>query len=257
LAGRLAQHEISAICEGDLVLVRGFPAGPFGTNCFVAAPGPGSECVIVDPGKDSMEVVAQLIDEHDLHPVAVLLTHGHIDHTWSVVPLCDAHGIPAVIHAADRGQLNDPLSGLTPDTRSAVAYFAPDGLPAGEPRELQLVSDADHLNVGGLDLAIRHAPGHTPGSVVFVGRDETAAVDVMFSGDLLFKGSVGRVDAPGGNWQDMLASLARVALPMADSTVVLPGHGEQTTIGHERRTNAYLAEALAGSHAPGSTFPAS
>ena len=237
------------------MLVRGFPAGPFGTNCFVAAPGPSSECVIVDPGKDSIDVIAQLIAEHDLHPVAVLLTHGHIDHTWSVVPLCNSHGIPAVIHAADRGQLNDPLSGLTADTRSAVAYFAPDGLPTGEPRDITLVSEADHVNVGGLDLAVRHAPGHTPGSVVFLGRDDTADVDVMFSGDLLFKGSVGRVDGPGGDWQDMLASLARVVLPMADSTVVLPGHGEQTTIGDERRTNAYLAQALAGRDAPGSAFP--
>jgi hydroxyacylglutathione hydrolase len=237
------------------VLVRGFPAGPFGTNCFVAAPGPSSECVIVDPGKDSIEGIAQLVVEHDLHPVAVLLTHGHIDHTWSVVPLCASHGIPAVIHAADRGQLNDPLSGLTQDTRAAVAYFAPDGLPSGEPKDIRLVSEADHVDVGGLDLSVRHAPGHTPGSVVFLGRDEAADVDVMFSGDLLFKGSVGRVDAPGGDWQQMLASLARVALPMADSTVVLPGHGEQTTIGAERRSNPYLAQAFAGPQAPGSGFP--
>jgi glyoxylase-like metal-dependent hydrolase (beta-lactamase superfamily II) len=237
------------------VLVRGFPAGPFGTNCFVAAPGPASECVIVDPGKDSLAGIGQLIAEHDLHPVAVLLTHGHIDHTWSVVPLCDAHGVPGVIHAADRGQLNDPLSGLTTETRSAVADFAPDGLPAGEPRDLRLISDAEHIDVGGMGLTVRHAPGHTPGSVVFLGRDEQATVDVMFSGDLLFKGSVGRVDGPGGDWEAMLASLVRVALPMADSTVVLPGHGEQTTIGHERRSNAYLAQAMAGPAAPGSAFP--
>jgi glyoxylase-like metal-dependent hydrolase (beta-lactamase superfamily II) len=114
---------------------------------------------------------------------------------------------------------------------------------------LRLASDGDLLTVAGLDLSVRHAPGHTPGSVVFVTRDELEAVDVMFSGDLLFKGSVGRVDGPGGDWQDMLDSLARVALPMPDNTVVLPGHGEATTIGVERSTNPYLAQAAAGQQA--------
>jgi glyoxylase-like metal-dependent hydrolase (beta-lactamase superfamily II) len=233
------------------VLVRGFPAGPWGTNCFVLAPGPSSECLIVDPGKDSLAGIAEIIAENDLHPVAALLTHGHIDHTWSVVPLCASHNIPAAIHAADRGQLLDPLSGLTAATRDLVGQLAPSGLPSGEPSDLRLIADGDQLNLGGVAITVRHVPGHTPGSVVFTTTDDDASVDLLFSGDLLFEGSVGRTDTPGGSWSELLASLARVVLPMADSTVVLPGHGATTTIGLERATNPYLAEAAAAPPARG------
>ena len=225
------------------MLARGFAAGPWGTNCFIVAPAEGSECLIIDPGKDSIDMIDAVVAEHRLHPVAVLLTHGHIDHTWSVVPLCSAHDIPGYIHGSDRAQLNDPLPGLSAETRDVMARMAGGAVPSGEPADVRLLGDGDGLELAGLPLTVRHAPGHTPGSVAFVGRDTTAEVDVMFSGDLLFAGSIGRVDLPGGDWDDMVASLQRVVLPMADDTVVLPGHGGATTIGQERQFNPYLAEA--------------
>lgn len=227
------------------MLAQGFAAGPWGTNCFVVAPGPHSECLVIDPGKDSLADLNRLIAENDLHPVAVLLTHGHIDHTWSVVPVCSEHGIPGYIHASDRDQLNDPLPGLSGETRALMAQMAGGRIPSGEPSDLRLLHDSEQLHIAGLDLTVRHAPGHTPGSVAFVGHDDEAEVDVMFSGDLLFAGAIGRVDLPGGDWNSMLDSLARVVLPMADDTVVLPGHGAATTIGQERQFNPYLAQAAA------------
>ncbi len=193
---------------------------------------------------DALPALGDLLAEHDLHPVAALLTHGHIDHTWSVVPLCVSHAIPAMIHSDDRRQLSDPLSGLSSDTQRVVASMGIT-LPAGEPSELRLLDDGDALDLAGLGLVVRHTPGHTPGSIVFIGRDEPEARDVMFAGDLLFAGSVGRTDGPGGNWSQLLESLVRVALPMSDDTVVLPGHGGATTIGHERQSNPYVAQALA------------
>ena len=232
------------------MLARGFAAGPWATNCFVIAPGPSSECVVVDPGKDSLDGIAQIVAEYDLHPVAALLTHGHIDHTWSVMPLCASHDIPAMIHVADRHQLSDPLSGLSVQTGGVIGMMA-GTIPEGEPRDVRLVADGDSVTIAGLPLTVRHTPGHTPGSIVFVTHDDVQAVDVMLSGDLLFAGSVGRTDLPGGSWPELMASLNRVALPMADETIVLPGHGASTTIGAERAANPYLAEAATAAPARG------
>ena len=94
------------------MLVAGFPAGSFGTNCYVVAPGPGEDCVVIDPGQDAVDGIEQILAEHRLRPVAVLLTHGHIDHIWSVVPVCDAHRVPAYIHPDDRELLTNPGRGL-------------------------------------------------------------------------------------------------------------------------------------------------
>jgi hydroxyacylglutathione hydrolase len=218
------------------VLVSGFPAGPPGTNCFVVAPGPGERCLVIDPGIGATDPLTEVLDRHRLRPAAVLLTHGHIDHTFSVVPVCDANDVPAWIHPDDRGQLTQPLRWL--GLRPGTPLMGMPSLPAAEPADLRELADGDTLELAGLRLGVRHTPGHTLGSVVFT--LDTANEPLLFAGDLLFAGSIGRTDLPGGSYPSMLESLARVVLPLDDATVVHPGHGPDTTIGRERATNPYL-----------------
>lgn len=221
------------------MLVAGFPAGSFATNCYLLAPGPGEECVVIDPGQDAVAGVDELIREHRLRPVAVILTHGHIDHIWSVVPVCGARDVPAYIHPADRELLSNPAKGF--DLMAGQQLFG--GLEFSEPDDVAELADGATVRLAGLEFEVDHAPGHTPGSVTFriaAGNEHPA---VLFSGDLLFAGSIGRTDLPGGDYPTILRSLARVCLPLPDDTAVLPGHGPQTTIGRERGTNPFLAEA--------------
>jgi len=211
------------------VLVTGFPAGAFAANCYVVAPARGAECVIVDPGQDAQQGIEELLLRYRLKPIAVLLTHGHIDHMWSVAPVCGAKGIPAYIHPDDRELLADPAKGLS----LAVGQQLFGGITFTEPDDVRELTDGSALSLAGLDFTVRHTPGHTPGSVTF------GSENGLFSGDLLFAGSIGRTDLPGGDHQAMLRSLART-LTLPDDTLVLPGHGPQTTIGAERRTNPFL-----------------
>ena len=223
------------------MLVVGFPAGPWGTNCYVVAAAAGEQCVIVDPGKDAIPGIDDAVREHGLDPVAVLLTHGHIDHVWSVVPLCGARGIPAYLHPDDRAMLNDPTSGISAQTRDALAAMTGGALSVGEPDDLRPLDDGAELELAGLRLLVDHAPGHTRGSVMFRRAGEEGVPPILLSGDVLFEGSIGRTDLPGGDHAAMLRSLRDKVLPLDDDTVVLPGHGGTTTIELERATNPYLA----------------
>jgi hydroxyacylglutathione hydrolase len=218
-----------------IVIVTGFPSAAFGTNCFVVAPGPGEHAVVVDPGIEVEAQLDEVLREHRLQPVAVLLTHGHIDHTYSVTPVCGAKGIPAYIHPGDDRMLADPLTGISPET---AALFG-GRLQWSEPDDVRPLDDGEVLRLAGLEITVDHAPGHTPGSVAFrLPGDDVP--QVMLSGDLLFAGSIGRTDLPGGDTDEMMRSLARTVLPLDDDVVVLPGHGPQTTIGRERATNPFL-----------------
>jgi hydroxyacylglutathione hydrolase len=215
------------------VLIAGFPAGSFATNCYLVAPAPGSECIIIDPGQDAEPGITELLAAHRLKPVAVVLTHGHIDHVWSVAPVCGARGIPAWIHPADRALLSDPARGFP--LMAGQQLFR--GLTFTEPDEVAELADGMTLDLAGVRLTVSHAPGHTPGSVTFLEPGD----GVLFSGDLLFAGSIGRTDLPGGDYPAILRSLERVCLTLPDETRVLPGHGPQTTIGAERAGNPFLA----------------
>ena len=222
------------------MLIAGFPAGSWAANCYVVATGPGAECVVVDPGQDAAGGVADLVREHRLKPVAVLLTHGHIDHMWSVTPVAGAYDATAWIHPADRHLLADPMAGMSRETTQMLLggkyEFA-------EPDDVRELTDLQELELAGLRFVVDHTPGHTEGSVTFrtpYARDDVS--EVMFSGDLLFAGSIGRTDLPGGDHPTMLQSLKSKVLPLADDIVVLPGHGEQTSIGRERVTNPYLQD---------------
>ncbi|MCX4552212.1 MBL fold metallo-hydrolase [Streptomyces sp. NBC_01387] len=218
------------------MLIAGFPAGAWGTNCYLVAPAAGEECVIIDPGHRAAQGVEDALRKHRLKPVAVVLTHGHIDHVASVVPVCGAHDVPAWIHPADRFMMSDPEKGIG----RTIGMPVMGELTVGEPDDVKELADGAELNLAGLEFSVAHAPGHTKGSVTFRLPEAEDIPQILFSGDLLFAGSIGRTDMPGGDHAEILESLARVCLPLDDSTVVLPGHNEQTTIGRERATNPYL-----------------
>ncbi|WP_067815533.1 MBL fold metallo-hydrolase [Actinomadura kijaniata] len=231
------------------MLVAGFPAGSFAANCYVVAPAAGEECVIIDPGQDAEAGIEELLREHRLRPVAVLLTHGHIDHVWSVAPVCGARDVPAYIHPDDRDLLTDPAKGLSLNVGQQL--FG--GITLSEPDDVRELSDGQAVELAGMSFTVDHAPGHTPGSVTFRTPPSADVPDVMFTGDLLFAGSIGRTDLPGGSYEEILRSLSRVCLTMPDETVVLPGHGQQTTIGRERATNPFLSD-LTPEHGPNQGF---
>ncbi len=226
------------------VLIAGFPAGPWATNCYVVASGPGEECVVVDPGYEAASGVADVVREHRLRPAAVLMTHGHIDHMWSVTPVAGAYDATAYIHPGDRHLLTDPGAGISPETVAMLSGMLGGAHTFTEPDDLRELTDLTTLTLAGIDFAVDHTPGHTAGSVTFrapyQGPEEVP--EVMFSGDLLFAGSIGRTDLPGGDHPTMLRSLAAKVLPLDDAIVVLPGHGGQTSIGRERATNPYLLD---------------
>lgn len=227
------------------MLIAGFPAEVFGTNCYVLATAPGEQCVIVDPGIGVVDRLESVLAEHRLQPAAVVLTHGHLDHTFSVAPVCGARGITAYVHPADREMLADPGKALSMDP----AELFGGRMTYSEPEDVAELTDGATIALAGLELTVDHAPGHTGGSVLFRLPAGAArgweAEEVCLSGDVLFAGSIGRTDLPGGSMPAMLASLRDKVLPLADDTLVLPGHGPATTIGRERATNPYLIEVTA------------
>jgi hydroxyacylglutathione hydrolase len=216
------------------VLVATVPAQAFGSNCYVVAAAAGEQCVVIDPGIGVIDGLDEVLAEHRLRPAAVLLTHGHLDHTFSVTPVCGARGITAYIHPADRELLADPAKALSVD----LAALFGGRLPYAEPEDVAALPDAGQITVAGIELTVDHAPGHTRGSALFRVPDSDG--QLCFTGDVLFAGSIGRTDLPGGDSAAMLASLRDKVLPLPDETVVLPGHGPSTTIGRERVSNPFL-----------------
>lgn len=220
------------------MLVTGFPAGMFQTNCYVLAQDGATECVVVDPGQDAAEPLADLLRDAGLTPSAVLLTHGHLDHVWNASQVCARYTVPAYIHPADRFMLTDPGRAIGPTLAPFIA-----GTEFIEPDEVIELADGDELIEAGIEFTVDHTPGHTQGSVVFRTSTRTDAGHIVLalSGDTLFQGSIGRTDLPGGDHQQLLRSLHDKLLVLPDETVVLPGHGPGTTIGAERRTNPFVA----------------
>lgn len=214
------------------MFIAGFPSDATATNCWIVAPAVGEQCVIIDPGIGVGARLDDVIAENNLHPVAVLLTHGHLDHTFSVLPVCAARDVPALIHPADRVQLTDPWSAI--GQRPGTPLMGLGSIPVGEPDDVRELIDGDRVALAGLEFTVSHAPGHSLGSVVF------GLPDTIFSGDVLFAGSIGRVDFPGGSMASMVDSLRRVIMPLDDGVAVHCGHGPSTTIGRERATNPYL-----------------
>lgn len=222
------------------MLVASFAAPAFATNCWFISLGIGQECILIDPGMpDVSDQVALICQEYDLKPVATLITHGHLDHTFSIVPICAGYGIPAYIHSEDRILIKSPEKALSP-------VFAADlgGLTFAEPSDVRELRNGEVLELVGLTITAIHAPGHTRGSLLFSIRESGATSpfeeELLISGDVLFAGSIGRTDQPTGSAADMENTLKKKILPLPDAMRVLPGHGPETTIGRERRNNPFL-----------------
>lgn len=203
---------------------------------------------MIDPGEDAATAVAEVVAEYRLKPVAVLLTHGHLDHVANVLPVAGGYDATCWIHPEDRGMLADPYSGLPPSW--AEALLGPNAEFA-EPDDVRELHDGARLEIAGLTFLVDHAPGHTGGSVMFSSpqiddrhpeQDGEPTTGTLFAGDVVFAGSIGRTDLPGGDPVAMRRSLTEKVLPLPDTIRILPGHGEPTTIGRERRANPFLRE---------------
>jgi hydroxyacylglutathione hydrolase len=234
------------------MLVRAVEAAAFGTNCWVLASSAGEECVVVDPGFGVAPRLREVLEQERLRPAAVLLTHGHADHVWSVTPVCAGAEPPVAVHVhpEDWYRLRDPLATLDPGLRQMLAaQFDPEERWQ-EPEEvvdLPGAAEPVSVRVAGLELHVHHTPGHTEGSVVFATTAGSADDDsFLVSGDLLFAGSIGRTDLAGGDPAAMTRSLREVLPRFDDDVTVLPGHGPTTTMAAERARNPFLRAVAAG-----------
>lgn len=209
----------------DLEIVA-LPNGQFSENCYLLADRTTGRAVMIDPGEEPRLFLAEL-DTRRLTLEAIWLTHGHIDHIMGVRAVKAVTGVPVLLHPADRG-LYDALPKQGEWMGLALEVPPP---PDGE------LSDGQELRLGEHRFQVRHTPGHSPGSVSFLGAG------VVLGGDVLFSGSIGRTDLPGGDFATLLNSIQSVFLALPDSTTVLSGHGPETTIGVERMTNPFLTGA--------------
>ncbi|GEL93655.1 MBL fold metallo-hydrolase [Cellulomonas composti] len=221
----------------------------FGARCSVLVAADGS-CVVVDPGALVAPHVVALVRERALRPVAVLLTHGHVDHCWDAAEVGGALGVPVRVHAADAYRLADPFGTLgalggrphDPDGPLAQALRA----AGADPTTYRVPTDVETFGsvgggrddelapVPGWDLVARHAPGHTQGSTLYL------VGPLVLTGDVLFAGTIGRTDLPGGDGDEMARTLREVVATLDPALVVVPGHGPTSDVATELATNPYL-----------------
>ncbi|MEY3430290.1 MAG: hypothetical protein RJB30_222 [Actinomycetota bacterium] len=219
----------------------------FATNCWILSSGPGSEAIVVDPGIAQPNLVSEIkskLIEHRLKVVALFITHGHLDHIYSVVPLQEDAGISKVIiHKDDRDLLGAPERAMG---EQGLALFRELSRNFGgnlnfEPSGIETVDEGADLTLAGLRFRIQNTPGHTPGSII-----ATVEESHLITGDTLFAGSIGRTDLPRGSISDMATSLREKIAILPEHLEVLPGHGDRTILGSELRSNPYLLAALEG-----------
>ena len=203
---------------------------PFAENSYIVWKDGSAEAFVIDPGFEP-ELIREACEERGLTLVAIVCTHGHCDHIAGNTALKQAYpNAPIIIGAGDANMLTDPMLNM------GAAF----GFDIISPPADKLVSEGETLTVAGITMEVFDAPGHSPGHVVYVLR-ETNPVTVL-GGDVLFRGSVGRTDFPGGSFEQLKRNIQRVLWKLPDNTVVYPGHGPVTTTGHEKRTNQFLAD---------------
>jgi glyoxylase-like metal-dependent hydrolase (beta-lactamase superfamily II) len=206
--------------------IRMFTVGPVAENCFILRQDGGEHALVVDPG-DEAERLLGALEELGVSVEAILLTHTHFDHVGAVAPLARATGAPVYCPQLEVPVLADIMSYTWPGFGPFESYDADETIAGGE-----------RLSLAGFDIDVLFTPGHSPGHVTYSIPDEK----VIFSGDVLFQGSVGRVDLPGGDWETLLASLSTLVDTLDPETRVHPGHMGLTTLGAERATNPFLTE---------------
>lgn len=218
--------------------------GPWQANCFViSANAPDARtrqpAIVIDPGVNAVEAVNDSLARHHFDLAAVVCTHGHIDHVGDAARIANERGVPVYLHPADTAMLTEPALGLGPGSEVLIAQLlGTTRLPA--PDDRRELAHGVSLVIAGIELEVVHAPGHSPGCVVLRGHDDDGAV--LFSGDVLFAGSIGRVDLPGGSMVQMRSSLRRLRAMIDERTAILPGHGPATTMARELVMNPYLTE---------------
>ena len=210
------------------VAIRSVVSMPFDENTYLLSLPGSSDCIVVDPGFDPQAILDTLA-EHGLTPAAILLTHGHADHIagngtlkerWPECPIVIGHG--------DASKLTDPVGNLS------AGY----GFRLVSPPADQTVREGDRLEIAGITLAVRETPGHSVGHVVFIVEDQAPAI--VIGGDVLFAGGIGRTDFPDGSFPDLKRSIHEKLFTLPDDTIVYPGHGPETTVGAEKRTNPFI-----------------
>jgi hydroxyacylglutathione hydrolase len=216
------------------MIIEGFPVGPVGANCYIFGDDATRDVFVIDPGDEAERILA-VLRHLNARPIAIVNTHGHFDHVQAVDAVRRATHVPFWIHEAERPVLESGPS-------RAKVLFGIDLPPSPVPD--RWLTEGDVLRVGSLQLTVRHTPGHSPGGVCLVGDG------LVFTGDTLFAGSVGRTDLPGANQDALFASIARVLLPLPDDTVCYPGHGPETTIGEEKRSNPFVEPLVRASQRP-------
>lgn len=208
------------------MIVEHIPVGLLACNCVVLGDEKTGKAIVIDPG-DDVDKIEALLSKHGLTVTAILATHAHIDHVGGLALLKERTGAPALIHEADV-----PLY----EALAAQAQWL--GVPVPRVGEIDKnLVDGGSIDFGHLRVDVRHTPGHTPGSVSFVLPQDKP---VVFSGDTLFAGSIGRTDLWGGNFDDIMRSIRSTLMALPDESLVVPGHGPETTIGAERRTNPFI-----------------
>ena len=205
---------------------RCFTVGPLQENCWIVRPGGGDRALVIDPG-DEAERLQGAIEDLGVTVEAILLTHTHFDHVGAVAPLARATGAPVYCPELETAVLADIMRYVFPGLGPYESYDADETVAGGE-----------RLELAGLTLDVIFTPGHSPGHVSYSIPDE----QVVLSGDVLFQGSIGRTDLPGGDFPTLMRSIATLLDALPDETQVLPGHMGTTTLGRERTRNPFLHE---------------
>jgi glyoxylase-like metal-dependent hydrolase (beta-lactamase superfamily II) len=213
------------------MLIAGVPLWLAETNAWVIAPETGGLAVVIDAPPDAGGIT-DLLREHDLTPVALLVTHGHVDHVGAAGAVATRYSINAYIHPDDEYLYRDPVAQMRALWGMALpGDFAP-------PQRWMPLSGGDRLDLGGIRFDVLHTPGHTPGHCCF----HVGEAGVLFSGDQLFAGSIGRTDLPGGSYEALMDSMRTRIAPLPADTEVFPGHGATTTLAAELATNPFLQD---------------